>query len=112
MKLQVYGKVAKEELKVFLCLHRALLRDLDDLNSAHAAFERTIQILEAHFATSHPNTASCYMNLGSVLRAQGKKEQARACYQRALAIFEQFLPPGHPNIETAKKWLKSLDDLP
>jgi tetratricopeptide (TPR) repeat protein len=89
-----------------------ILHALGDLNGAYIACERSIRISEANFGKNHPQVAIGVLNLGTILQAQGKKEKARACYQRALAIFEQFLPAGHPNIGIAKKWLKSLDDLP
>jgi len=83
---------------------------MGDLDSARAAFERSLKIDEIVFGKDHPHIAISIGNLGTVLQAQGEKEQAQSCYLRALAIFEQFLPAEHPNIETAKGWLKSLDE--
>ena len=88
-----------------------VLHTLGDLQGASVAFKRSIQILETNFINGHLNIGICYINLGSVWQALGEYTDARLCFERGLVIFEQLLPESHPNIENARGWLKSLDDL-
>ena len=49
----------------------------------------------------HPSTLTSVNNLGSLLEAQGKLEEAEVLYRRALEGFERVLGVDHPNTLTS-----------
>ena len=49
----------------------------------------------------HPDVATSYNNLATVLRGQGDLKKARKCLERALAIRQQTLGPQHPDVATS-----------
>ena len=46
----------------------------------------------------HPDVASSYNNLATVLSDQGDLKQAKEYHERALAIRQQTLGPQHPDL--------------
>ncbi|MGH9836799.1 MAG: tetratricopeptide repeat protein, partial [Blastocatellia bacterium] len=75
-------------------------------------YERALRIDEAAFGSDHPSVASDVNNLGLVLKALGKLDEARQCCERALRIYTAFLGDDHPNTMTTRDNLKSLGQPP
>ena len=86
-----------------------LLRALDDLPGAQAAYERALRIFENAYGSDHPKLAICFNNLGFVLRDLKDLPGARAHIERALAILQKSLGDDHPNTRLARK---NFDLLP
>ena len=59
---------------------------------------RTLAIQEETLGPDHTNAGTSINNLGLVLQAQGKYDEARRHYERALAIREKALGPDHPHV--------------
>jgi Tfp pilus assembly protein PilF len=56
----------------------------------------------------HPEVAYTLNNLGTVMRAEGKLDEARGYYERALAIREKTLGPEHPDVAASVDHLGKL----
>src|SRR5919206_1392993 len=69
-----------------------------ELVEAKAAFEKSIELHEGLFGTTHPTLAQLLNNLGETLRMQGHLEEAAKYLKRALAIDEAALGTDHPNV--------------
>ena len=59
--------------------------------------ERALAIRRQTLGPQHPDVASSYHNLASVLGDQGDLKQAKEYHERALAIRQQTLEPQHPD---------------
>lgn len=57
--------------------------------------------MEKVLGPDHPNVASTYNNIGSVLYAQDKYEEALVHFRKALAIWQKVLGSDHPDIATS-----------
>src|SRR5262249_26068247 len=74
-------------------------------SKAMELFSQALATRERMLGAEHPDTATNFSDLASVLRDLGDYSGARPLYGRTLAIREKLLGPQHP--ETAQ----SLDDL-
>ena len=70
-----------------------------------------MQSHEKNFGPDHPNTATSYSNLASVLCSLKDFRQALVLAKKAHQIFTTTLPPGHPDIALAKSWVDGLSKL-
>ena len=60
--------------------------------------ERALAIRQQTLGPQHPDVASSYNNLATVLYKQGDLKQAKEYHERALAIRQQTLGPQHPDV--------------
>ena len=58
---------------------------------------RAVEERERVLGVDHPDTLSSVNNLGSLLKAQGKLEEAEVLYRRALEGRERVLGVDHPD---------------
>ena len=72
---------------------------------------RAIEIDEKALGKDHPDVATDYSNLASLLQAQGKYAEAEPLYRRAFDILQASLGPDHPNTLAAKRNYDSLIQL-
>jgi len=68
--------------------------------TAIAAFERALRILERRLGQSHPDVATALNNLALLHYSRGNYDAAEPLYQRSLAIDEQTLGIDHPGVAT------------
>jgi tetratricopeptide (TPR) repeat protein len=68
--------------------------------TAIAAFERALQILERKLGKNHPDVATALNNLALLHYSRGNYEAAEPLYQRSLAIDEHTLGIDHPGVAT------------
>ncbi|MEZ6126036.1 MAG: tetratricopeptide repeat protein [Planctomycetaceae bacterium] len=61
---------------------------------AEISFRNALKIIEAKFGPTHPHTASCLENLGSLLGEDQKFGEAKEVYVRALEIRKQTSGPS------------------
>ena len=61
-------------------------------------FERSLARRLEMFGPQHPDVATSYDNLATVLGDQGELKQAKEYHERALAIRQQTLGPQHPDV--------------
>jgi tetratricopeptide (TPR) repeat protein len=66
-----------------------------------AYFRSSLEAYENALGRAHPETARADANIGTVLGAQGKLEQAEPYLRRALERFEQAFGPQHPTVGAA-----------
>jgi Tfp pilus assembly protein PilF len=69
-----------------------------ELAEAKAAFERSIELCEEMFGSTHPEVAVRLNNIGHTLIEQGNLIEAAEYLNRALAIDEAALGPDHPKV--------------
>ena len=60
--------------------------------------ERALAIRQQTLGPQHPDVASSYNNIATVLLGQGDLKQAKEYHERALAIRQQTLGPQHPDV--------------
>ena len=72
----------------------------EDHETALAAFERALQILEKRSGKNHPDVATTLNNLGLLHYSRGHYELAEPLYKRALEIDEQTLGSDHISVAT------------
>jgi tetratricopeptide (TPR) repeat protein len=97
-KLLSHAQVAAERSEVFQVVTAIIGRLFKEVGgyffgraqyfAAQKSFEHALQIVEAAFGPDHPDVAENINNLGIVLQALGKLDEARQCYDRALRIDE------------------------
>jgi len=68
--------------------------------TAIAAFERALQILERKLGKNHPDVATALNNLALLNYSRGNYDAAEPLYQRSLAIDEHTLGADHPGVAT------------
>ena len=56
----------------------------------------------------HPDVASSFSNLASVLSRQGDLKQAKEYHERALAIRQKTLGPQHPDVASSYNNLANI----
>ncbi|XP_067053846.1 uncharacterized protein [Acropora muricata] len=61
-------------------------------------FERSLALRLEFLGSQHPDVATSYNDLATVLRKQGDLKQAKEYHERALAVRQQALGPQHPNV--------------
>ena len=66
-----------------------------DYEAALVEYKKALAIAEASLGKDHPDTATTYKNIGSVLYRKGDYEAALVEYKKALAIQEASLGKGH-----------------
>ncbi len=71
-----------------------------DHETAIAAFERALQILERKLGRNHPDVATALNNLALLHYSRGNYDAAEPLYQRSLAIDEHTLGIDHPGVAT------------
>jgi len=71
-----------------------------DNETAIAAFERALQILERRLGKNHPDVATALNNLALLHYSRGNYDAAEPLYQRSLAIDEHTLGIDHPGVAT------------
>jgi len=57
---------------------------------------------------AHPDTAQSLNNMGGLLKAMGRLEEARPFYQQALDIRQKVLGDAHPDTGTSLWWMGVL----
>ena len=57
-----------------------------------------LSIRQQTFGPQHPDVASSYNNLATVLRGQGELKKAKEYHKRAFAIGQQTSEPRHRNV--------------
>ena len=62
--------------------------------------ERALAIWQQTLGPQHPDVATSYNNLATVLRNEGDLKQAKEYHERALAIRLQILGPQHTSFAT------------
>ena len=67
-----------------------------DLQRAQESFADAAAHLEARLGSEHPDVARLRNNVASLLRGQGKAEEARRILEHNLAVFEATFGPEHP----------------
>lgn len=68
--------------------------------TAIAAFERALQILEKRLGKNHPDVATALNNLALLHYSRGNYDAAEPLYKRSLAIDEQTLGVDHTGVAT------------
>ncbi len=68
--------------------------------TAIAAFERALQILEKRLGKNHPDVATALNNLALLHYSRGNYDAAEPLYKRSLAIDEQTLGIDHTGVAT------------
>ena len=66
-------------------------------------YRRVIAIKESRLGPDSPALAVPLNNLGSVLRAAGRPDEARAAFERALRLLEGEVADDHPNLATIRR---------
>jgi hypothetical protein len=69
-----------------------------------------MQISESLLGTSHPDTGSCYQNLGGALYEQGNLEESLVMCEKAVSAYKASFGPDHPKTGTANAWLNIVND--
>lgn len=72
----------------------------NDMDTAAAAFEEALAVLERHLGAEHPDVATALNNLALLQYTRGRYQDAEPLYQRALAIDEAQLGDDHPGVAT------------
>ena len=67
-----------------------------DLPRASEAFARSTELMEQTLGPEHPDVAKLRNNLTSLLRAEGKPEEAHRLLQHNLQVFEATYGDAHP----------------
>ncbi|KAF7137072.1 hypothetical protein CNMCM5793_006960 [Aspergillus hiratsukae] len=80
----------------------------DDDEEALGAVFRSKSIQETALGPEHPDTLTSVSNLGSVLKDQGKYEEAEVMHRRALEGSEKALGPEHPDTLVSVSHLGSV----
>ena len=70
--------------------------------------KRSLAIMQQTLGLQHPDVASSYSNLATVLHSQGDLKQAKEYHERALAIRQQTLGPQHPDVASSYNNLAML----
>jgi len=68
--------------------------------TAIAAFEQALKILERKRGKNHPDVATALNNLALLHYSRGRYDAAEPLYQRALSIDESTLGADHPGVAT------------
>jgi len=68
--------------------------------TAIAAFERALSILERRLGKNHPDVATALNNLALIHYSRGNYDGAEPLYRRSLMIDEQTLGIDHPGVAT------------
>ena len=75
---------------------------------AEPLYRRALVIYEKRLGEGHVYTAQLYINLGTLLCAEGDWAQGEPVYAKGMAIFERVLGPGHPEVALARSHLEML----
>src|SRR5262249_34982127 len=80
-------------------------------DEAHAAFERSLALLERRLGPDHTNVAQLLGNMAGLYQYEGKYEQAMAINPRVLAITTASAGPSSPAVPW---WLTNIaeEELP
>jgi tetratricopeptide (TPR) repeat protein len=78
----------------------AVQQQRGDVAGVLVAAQRMHAIVQAAAGTFHPATVTHVNNVGSVLKALGRREEALAWFERAVADGEKVLRENHPILAT------------
>lgn len=92
-----------------------LLKDRSKLLEAKVCFEEALEETESQLGSSHPDVATCCVNVGLILKEERKPSQALEYFDRALEVDQEVFGRVHPKIArdlSNKGWArKDLGDL-
>lgn len=80
----------------------------NDFESAELHLRQASEAMETTFGPNHPRSAEILRNLGTVLAAERKTDEARVVLERAQTIFDGALGGEHPQSLAVAKMLREI----
>jgi tetratricopeptide (TPR) repeat protein len=74
-------------------------------------YEKAFNIRLNRYGDQHVSTAKSFNNLGNILSAEGKKQDALELYQKAHQIFKNKLGETHQYTVLVNQKINALNDL-
>ena len=72
-------------------------------------YEKARRVYEAVLGPEHPETATCWHNLGGLYLDWGRPAEAVFWLKKALAVQEKVLPPEHPDTQSTRDRLRQAE---